>query len=491
MPFIYDKNCILVIEKDGFMVFSSLVFLFIFLPVTLLIYFLSPRKIKNIVLLMASLIFYAWGEPVYIFLMLFSSVVDYIHGLLIEKFRDNDRKAKLVVLSSVIINLGLLSFFKYSGFLIENINYLIGTNLISPDLPLPIGISFYTFQTMSYTIDVYRREAPVQKSPIALATYVTLFPQLIAGPIVRYQTVAKQINNRKVTLDKFAEGIQRFVLGLGKKVLLANNIGMLWSTIQNTSINDLTVMTAWLGIIAFSFQIYFDFSGYSNMAIGLGKMFGFDFLENFNYPYVSQSITEFWRRWHMSLGTWFKDYVYIPLGGNKVSRVKIYRNLFIVWFLTGLWHGASWNFVAWGLYFGIIIAIEKAGLLRLLKNTWKPLRHIYVIFLLLIGWVLFVFDDLSIGTSYLKVMFGLNNANLFDTQFLYYLYNYIVLLTALVIGSTPLVKKIHTKAVERLEGVQKVFYENFAIAFIFFGVLFLSTAYLVDATYNPFLYFRF
>lgn len=491
MPFIYDKNCILVIEKDGFMVFSSLVFLFIFLPVTLLIYFLSPRKIKNIVLLMASLIFYAWGEPVYIFLMLFSSVVDYIHGLLIEKFRDNDRKAKLVVLSSVIINLGLLSFFKYSGFLIENINYLIGTNLISPDLPLPIGISFYTFQTMSYTIDVYRREAPVQKSPIALATYVTLFPQLIAGPIVRYQTVAKQISNRKVTLDKFAEGIQRFVLGLGKKVLLANNIGMLWSTIQNTSINDLTVMTAWLGIIAFSFQIYFDFSGYSDMAIGLGKMFGFDFLENFNYPYISQSITEFWRRWHMSLGTWFKDYVYIPLGGNKVSKIKVYRNLFIVWFLTGLWHGASWNFVAWGLYFGIIIAIEKAGLLRLLKNTWKPLRHIYVIFLLLIGWVLFVFDDFSIGISYLKVMFGLNNANLFDTQFLYYLYNYIVLLTALVIGSTPLVKKIHTKAVERLEGVQKVFYENFAVAFIFFGVLFLSTAYLVDATYNPFLYFRF
>ncbi|WP_066496769.1 MBOAT family O-acyltransferase [Abyssisolibacter fermentans] len=473
------------------MVFSSLVFLFIFLPIVLLIYFLSPKKMKNIVLLIASLIFYAWGEPIYIFLMLFSSVVDYIHGLLIDKFRNNDRKAKLVVLSSVIINLSLLSFFKYGSFFIDNINHLIGTNFTAPNLPLPIGISFYTFQTMSYTIDVYRKEAPVQKNPISLATYVTLFPQLIAGPIVRYQTVAKQINNRKETIDRFAVGIKRFIFGLGKKVLLANNIGLLWSQIQNTSINDLTVLTSWLGVIAFSFQIYFDFSGYSDMAIGLGKMFGFDFLENFNYPYISQSITEFWRRWHMSLGTWFKDYVYIPLGGNKVGKTKMYINLFLVWFLTGLWHGASWNFVFWGLYFGFIIAIEKAFLLRLLNNLYRPIRHTYVIFVLLLSWVLFVFDDLSTGLSYLKVMLNLNNANLFDTQFLYYLCNYSILIIALVICSTPAIKNVHTKLLENLSEKHKVFYENIVIPFICFGILFISTAYLVDATYNPFLYFRF
>ncbi len=346
------------------MVFSSLTFLFIFLPVTLTLYFISPKKFKNVVLLITSLIFYAWGEPIYIFLMIFSSIVDYFHGLLIEKFRNENKKAKFVVLSSVVINLGLLSFFKYSDFLIDNFNHLFNTGFDTLDLPLPIGISFYTFQTMSYTIDVYRKEAPVQRSPLALATYVTLFPQLIAGPIVRYQTVAEQINDRKETIDKFADGVKRFIIGLGKKVLLANNIGMLWSEIQATNINDLTILTAWLGVFAFSFQIYFDFSGYSDMAIGLGKMFGFDFLENFNYPYISQSITEFWRRWHISLGTWFKDYVYVSLGGNKVSKIKMYRNLFIVWFLTGLWHGASWNFIVWGLYFGIIIAIEKAGLLK-------------------------------------------------------------------------------------------------------------------------------
>ncbi|MCK4260774.1 MAG: MBOAT family protein [Halanaerobiales bacterium] len=473
------------------MVFSSLVFLFIFLPVTLFLYFLVPRKIKNIILLFASLVFYAWGEPVYIFLMIFSSVVDYIHGLLIEKFRDEDKKAKLVVLSSVIINLSVLSFFKYADFCIENINYILGTSFISLNLPLPIGISFYTFQTMSYTIDVYRKDAPVQKSPIALATYVTLFPQLIAGPIVRYQTIAEQINNRKENFDKFAVGIRRFIIGLGKKVLLANNIGLLWNEIQKTNVNDLTVFTAWIGILAFGFQIYFDFSGYSDMAIGLGKMFGFDFLENFNYPYISQSITEFWRRWHISLGTWFRDYVYIPLGGNRVSKLKKYRNLFLVWFLTGLWHGASWNFIIWGLYFGIIIGIEKAGLLRMLEVSWKPVRHIYVIFLLLIGWVLFVFDDISMGQAYLRVMLSMNHVDLFDTQFIYYIYNYIILLFVLVISATPLIKNSHIALLQKLKGKKKVFYENVIMPIIYFIIFFLSTIYLVDASFNPFLYFRF
>lgn len=473
------------------MVFSSLVFLFIFLPITLLLYFLFLKKIKNIILLIASLIFYAWGEPVYIFLMIFSSIVDYIHGVLIEKYRHEDKKAKRVVLSSVIINLSLLSFLKYADFVIANINHLFGTSFISPNLPLPIGISFYTFQTMSYTIDVYRGDAPVQKSPIALATYVTLFPQLIAGPIVRYQTVAEQINNRKESIDKFAIGVRRFIIGLGKKVLLANNIGMLWSKIQNTNINDLTILTAWLGMLAFSFQIYFDFSGYSDMAIGLGKMFGFDFLENFNYPYISQSISEFWRRWHISLGSWFKDYVYIPLGGNRVKKISIYRNLFIVWFLTGLWHGSSWNFVLWGLYFGVIIAIEKAWLLKFLDGICRPIRHLYVIFLLLIGWILFVFENFSTGVDYLKVMFGIKQISLLNTQFIYYIYTHFILIIVLIIASTPFIKKSHTALLKRLNSTQKVIYENIMIPVIYFVILFLSTAYLVDATYNPFLYFRF
>ncbi len=473
------------------MVFSSLVFLFSFLPIILLFYYITPQKTKNIILLIASLIFYAWGEPVYILLMIFSSIVDYIHGLLIEKFRDNEYKAKLVVLSSVIINLGLLSFFKYGDFFIENINTIIGTSFNSLDLPLPIGISFYTFQTMSYTIDVYRKQAPMQKSPIALATYVTLFPQLIAGPIVRYQTIAEQINERKESIDQFAEGVKRFIVGLGKKVLLANNIGLLWNEIQSINISDLTVLTAWLGIIGFSFQIYFDFSGYSDMAIGLGKMFGFDFLENFNYPYISQSITEFWRRWHISLGTWFKDYVYIPLGGNRVSKRRTYLNLFIVWLLTGFWHGASWNFVLWGLYFGVIIAIEKAGLLKRLEGLYKPIRHIYVVVLLIIGWVLFAFEDITIVYNYLRVMFGLNKVELFDSQSIYYLFSYLAIFIVLIIASTPFVRDRHKVILNRLKGKHKEFYQHIVITGIYFTILFLSTAYLVDASYNPFLYFRF
>ena len=470
------------------MVFSSLVFLFIFLPITLLLYFLAPRKIRNIILLVVSLVFYAWGEPIYILLMIFSSIVDYTHGMLIEKYREQDKKAKLVVLSSVIINLSLLGFFKYADFMILNINNIFGTTLSELNLPLPIGISFYTFQTMSYTIDVYRRQAPVQKNPIALATYVTLFPQLIAGPIVRYQTIADQINNRKETVDKFAIGLERFILGLGKKVLLANNIGLLWNQIQNTGFDDLTILTAWLGIIAFGFQIYFDFSGYSDMAIGLGKMFGFDFLENFNYPYISTSITEFWRRWHISLGSWFRDYVYIPIGGNRVSKLKVYRNLFVVWFLTGLWHGASWNFVLWGLYFGLIIAAEKAFLLKFINRLWKPIRHVYALLLILIGWVLFSFDNLTDGIEYLKIMFGLGGVPIMNNQFVYYLYTNLILIIILIILSTPVIKK---KYEMQVKGHANSKLQTIVVPSILFLILFISTAYLVDSTYNPFLYFRF
>lgn len=472
------------------MVFSSLEFLFVFLPITLMLYYFAPKNIKNLILLIMSLIFYAWGEPVYIFLMIFSSVVDYIHGILIEKFRYDSRKAKLIVMSSVIINIGLLSFFKYSNFIIQNINDLFKTGFNGIDLPLPIGISFYTFQTMSYTIDVYRGEAPVQKNPISLAMYVTLFPQLIAGPIVRYQTIAEQIENRKENIEKFACGIKRFIIGLGKKVLLANNIGMLWNEIQHTCINDLSVLTAWIGIIAFSFQIYFDFSGYSDMAIGLGKMFGFDFPENFDYPYISQSISEFWRRWHISLSTWFRDYIYIPLGGNRVGDIKTYRNIFVVWLLTGFWHGASWNFAIWGIYFGIILSLEKIGLLKLLNRVWKPLRHIYVIFLLLIGWGLFAFDDLHIGYNYIKVMFYASNVKIIDAQFISYMASNIILFIVLCIMSTPFIKNIHSYVIKRSK-INNLFYENIIIPITYFVIILVSTAYLVDSVYNPFLYFRF
>ena len=470
------------------MVFSSLVFLFVFLPMTLLLYFVVSRNYRNFILLIVSLIFYAWGEPVYIILMLFSTVVDFIHGLLVERYANNPKKAKRVVLSSVMINLGLLIFFKYSGFIISNINSLLGTTFVVPEIALPIGISFYTFQTMSYTIDVFRKDAPAQKNIINLGAYVTMFPQLIAGPIVRYQTVAEQLNHRKETQSLFASGVERFVIGLGKKVLLANNIGLLWSQISSMAISELTVMTSWLGVIAFGLQIYFDFSGYSDMAIGLGRMFGFELLENFNYPYISQSITEFWRRWHISLGTWFRDYVYIPLGGNRKGKWRTYLNVFIVWFLTGLWHGASWNFILWGLYFGVIITIEKVFLMKWLSYAPRLIRHFYTLMLLVIGWGLFAFENLSYLKDYFRVMFGFNEVALYNQTTLYYLMTNAVLLIILMIASTPLFKLIYQKVKQSKRGeVLEVI-----IAPVFYLlILILSTAYLVDSSYNPFLYFRF
>ncbi len=459
------------------MVFSSLTFLFVFLPIVISIYFAAPSKFKNLVLFISSLIFYAWGEPVYILLMIFSTIVDYINGILVDKYSHDKNKSKKFVIISVIINLSLLCIFKYADFIILTINGFIGTDIPLLKLPLPIGISFYTFQTMSYTIDVYRKEAPVQRNIISLGAYVSLFPQLIAGPIVRYQTIAEQINTRKETLDKFGEGVSRFLIGLGKKVLIANNIGMLWNIIQSSSINNLSVLSLWFGISAFSLQIYFDFSGYSDMAIGLGKMFGFDFLENFNYPYISQSITEFWRRWHISLGSWFKDYVYIPLGGNKKGKFKTYRNLFIVWFLTGLWHGASWNFVIWGLYFGVIITLEKIFLINILKKAPKFFRHLYTTLILFISWVFFNFEEMSEGIEYLKGMFGFKELPIIDVNFLYYLTNYAVVFIVGIICATPIAKK---------------FIKNKTIyALILFVIYFLSIAYLVDSSFNPFLYFRF
>jgi len=470
------------------MVFSSLVFLFVFLPIVLLIYFASPKKLKNLVLLISSLIFYAWGEPVYIFIMIISSIVDYTHGLIIEKNRLNKSKAKMALVSSILINLGLLSFFKYADFLIVNINNIAGTSFTVMNLPLPIGISFYTFQTMSYTIDVYRGKVKAQRNPIALATYVTLFPQLIAGPIVRYSTIAEQLENRTSDLKHVGEGIRRFIAGLGKKVLIANNVGWIWSEILKTDMAELSVATAWLGLFAFGLQIYFDFSGYSDMAIGLGKIFGFDFMENFNYPYISKSITEFWRRWHMSLSTWFKDYVYIPLGGSRGSKIAHIRNILIIWFITGLWHGASWNFVLWGLYFGIIITIEKIVYDKLSLRIPYFIRHFYVIVLLLIGWVLFLFEDLSAGMNYYKVIFGLNGNAIIDSQFIYYIYSNLVVLVVGIIGSTPLMKHFKNRLYQNIE--EKIS-TKIAISTYYVLILFISAIFLVEAGFNPFLYFRF
>ncbi len=468
------------------MVFSSLFFLFVFLPLILTVYYLVPVRCRNFILFISSLIFYAWGEPVYILIMLFSAIVNYTHGILLSRYEKKHNMARPALFSSIFINAGLLCFFKYSDFLLQILNSILWTSLAGPGLPLPIGISFYTFQALSYIIDVYRRDTPAQQNFIAFGTYISLFPQLIAGPIVRYQTVSEQLVQRMEGLDDFGEGVRRFVAGLGKKVLLANNMGLLWAEIQRAPASELPVLTAWLGIIAFALQIYFDFSGYSDMAIGLGKMFGFTFPENFHYPYISQSMTEFWRRWHISLGTWFRQYVYIPLGGNRSGQPALYRNLFIVWFLTGLWHGAAWNFVLWGLYCGFIIALEKAFLLKRLRLAPRFLRHAYAVFLILLGWILFAFDSIPSGIHYLQAMFGQSGGGFFDQQAIYYCYTHAMLILIALLAATPL---IHNVKLKLLEKSTALYYTTAAASCLL--VLLLSTAYLVDTTYNPFLYFRF
>lgn len=474
--------------RRGTLVFSSITFLFYFLPLVLLAYYISPKKIRNGILFFFSLVFYAWGEPVYVVLMFFSTLVDYIHGFFVDKYRGT-KKAKLFVVSSVIINLGLLGIFKYSDFVIGNFNLLFGSHVPLPHLALPIGISFYTFQTMSYTIDVYRGDAKVQKNIISFGAYVALFPQLIAGPIVRYSTVAEQLDSRRENTDLFGKGISRFVTGLGKKVLLANNIGLLWSQISAMEISEMSVLAAWLGILAFSFQIYFDFSGYSDMAIGLGQMFGFQFLENFNYPYISKSITEFWRRWHISLGTWFKEYVYFPLGGNRKGPSKHIRNIAVVWLLTGIWHGASWNFLIWGAYYCVLLLIEKFFLSNWLNKAPGWLSHVYTLLAVLFGWVIFAFDSLPQGMRYMGYLFGAGGLPFADNTSIYLLVSNLFLLVILILGSTPLPAEAAKKLLGRLSRFTSLplIFSCCTAAFLFL----LSTAYLVDSTYNPFLYFRF
>ena len=460
------------------MVFSSFVFLLVFLPLILLLYYISPGRIKNLVLLLGSLLFYAWGEPVYVLIMLFSTVFDYTNGRLISYFKVGNRNpwAKAVLIVDICGNLGILGFFKYADFFIGTVNSLTGAGIGLLQIALPIGISFYTFQTMSYTIDVYRGQVPPQRNILDFATYVTLFPQLIAGPIVQYKTVAHELGKRRVGLEDFSEGVYRFSKGLAKKVLLANQIGSLWDTIS--SMQELTVATAWLGAIAYSFQIYFDFSGYSDMAIGLGRMFGFHFLENFDFPYVSKSITEFWRRWHISLGSWFREYVYIPLGGNRKGKLRQVMNLLIVWMLTGLWHGASWNFVLWGLYYGLLLILEKLFLSKILERLSGVLKHIYSLFLILLGWMIFAQTDMSRLGVYLKAMFGVG-VELVNSDFWYFLSCNGVLLVILVLCSMNVWKRIPQKMLGVCKPVLMVLF------------MALSFAFLVGDSYNPFLYFRF
>lgn len=467
------------------MVFSGLTFLLLFLPLVLLVYFAVPKKFKNAVLFIFSLIFYAWGEPIYMILMIFSTALDYTCGRAVEKYRGTS-KAKIGLVVSMCANLGLLCVFKYADFLIGTVNGIFGCQIPLTELPLPIGISFYTFQTMSYTIDVYRGEVRAQKNIISFGAYVALFPQLIAGPIVRYQTIAEQIDSRAHSFDKFGEGAKRFVCGLGKKVLLANNIGLLFDEISKSDLNSLSTVSAWLGVIAFGFQIYFDFSGYSDMAIGLGKIFGFDFCENFNYPFISKSITEFWRRWHISLGTWFRDYVYIPLGGNKKGLAVQLRNIAVVWLLTGFWHGASWNYVLWGAFFGIILIFEKFFLLKKLEKLPPLFGRIYTLVLVNISWTLFAFEDVSRGWGFLKAMFGFGRGFCGDTA-LYRLISYAPLLIICAFAAAPLGSGIYKRVSEKFSSAALCTAELTGMT----AVIFLSSAYLISGSYNPFLYFRF
>lgn len=466
------------------MLFSSIVFLFTFLPIILILYYLVPRPMKNVILLFGSLLFYAWGEPVYIFLMIFSILFNYICGLDIARNLKDPAAAKRSLIFTVAVNLCILGFFKYEGFVLDSLSAVLPVDIPYRAMALPIGISFYTFQILSYIIDVYRGHVKVQTNLLDFALYVTMFPQLIAGPIVQYADVDRQLHVRKESWGKFGEGSMFFIRGLAKKVLLANTIGMVYTEVAALAPGKVSVLSAWIGCISYAFQIYFDFSGYSDMAIGLGKMFGFEFLKNFDYPYISQSITEFWRRWHISLGSWFREYVYIPLGGNRVSVIKHLRNLLIVWFLTGLWHGAAWNFVAWGLYYGLILILEKYFLSRVLERLPAVIRHIYSLVLVLIGWVFFFSPTLGGAVDYIQLMFGVGANGLVDSEGLYLLTTNLLLLILLVIGSTPIVHRAYERV---MAGRGKIL----ANCVVYAAMFLLCIAYLVTETYNPFLYFRF
>ena len=467
------------------MVFSTPVFMFGFLTIVLTIYYVVPMKWRNAVLLCSSLFFYYWGEQNYTIIMILSTIIDYTHGWLVEYFKkkNRDNYARMAVASSVFFNLSILFVFKYWDFIANSLHNIGITAVPVLGIALPIGISFYTFQTMSYTIDVYRGDANRQKNIVHFGTFVTLFPQLIAGPIIKYKDVGEQIDQRKHSEEKFAQGVLRFMIGMAKKLLLANNIGQLWDAYKNMQVSEMSVFGAWLGIIAFSLQIYFDFSGYSDMAIGLGRIFGFEFMENFNYPYISKSITEFWKRWHISLSTWFKEYLYIPLGGNRCSRRRWLFNLFLVWSATGIWHGASWNYLIWGLFFFTILMLEKLWLAKYLVKCSVFWQHAYTIFILLISWTIFAIEDFNFLCEYFKVMFGFHIVPIWNQMTAYHLSNYGIILILAVFFATPASKIFWEKRSNKIKQILSVF-------FLILGLI-VCTAYLVASTYNPFLYFRF
>ncbi len=464
------------------MVFSDSVFLFMFLPLTLAVYYAVPFAFKNTVLFLTGLLFYAWGEPVYVLIMLLSTAIDYCAGRLMDRFDSNKNIRKATLLVSVVMNLSLLGIFKYGSFFIGSVNGIFGSAIPDPGLPLPIGISFFTFQSMSYTIDLYRRNIKVQKNFIDFAAFVTMFPQIVAGPIVRYEDVSAQLACRRIDLSSISDGITRFVCGMCKKVLIANSIGALWTDVKAQDYASMPAATAWLGIAAFTLQIYFDFSGYSDMAIGLGKMLGFDFPENFRYPYNSKSIAEFWRRWHITLGDWFKSYVYFPLGGSRGSTAATIRNTLIVWLLTGLWHGASWNFILWGLYYGVLIILEKFVFRRLLERTPSALRHILTMLAVVFGWVIFEITSPASELEFVKAMLGFGGS--FANSFtLNALHNYAVTFIAAIAISTGIPLKICKKLPEKRADTLSLVGEAAGMT--------ACIACLVDSGYNPFLYFNF
>lgn len=464
------------------MVFSSFIFLFVFLPVTLILYYVTPRRFRNLTLFVVDLIFYSWGEPMLVLLMLVSVLINYIAGILLAARRQKKGIRKLIFVTAIVLNLGLLGFFKYVGFIGETLNFVLPfVDIPVLQVSLPIGISFYTFQTMSYTIDVYRNTVKVQKNIISFGTYVSLFPQLIAGPIVRYSDVAEQLVNRRESLEQFTRGVKMFLIGLSKKVLLANQMDILWGMVRQDP--SAGALGAWVGIIAYTFQIYFDFSGYSDMAIGLGEMFGFEFMKNFNYPYISKSITEFWRRWHISLGTWFREYVYIPLGGNRKGLGRQIINMSVVWFLTGLWHGANWNFILWGVYFGIILIIEKTFMLKVLNKIPAVFGHIYAIILFVFGWVLFYFEDMGEMGAFIARLFGAEGF-MMSGDIVNVILAYLPLLVMAALISTPLFSFIYHK----IKSKPLVLVIDNVLCVL---ALLLCTSALASSAYNPFLYFKF
>lgn len=471
------------------MVFSSSTFLILFMPVTVILYYLlgSVTKninVKNVILLIASLVFYAWGEPVYIILMIISILFNFVIGKDIDHAREtgNEAMAKRKFILSIVFNIAVLGFFKYFGFLVDNVNALFHSQIRVPQLALPIGISFYTFQIMSYVIDLYRGKVKVQNNIFAFALYISLFPQLIAGPIVRYTDIENQLQHRKESLNKFAEGITRFTVGLGKKLILANTLGAVYSGIQELEIEQTSLLTAWIGIICYTLQIYFDFSGYSDMAIGLGRMFGFKFVENFNYPYIADSVTDFWRRWHISLSTWFREYVYIPLGGNRCKTPRVIFNLMVVWLLTGLWHGAAWNFIMWGVYYGILLILEKYVFGSLIEKMPAALRHILTMVIVMLGWVFFSAPTLTDAVNYIGAMFG-TGGGFVDSQAAYLLSSNWLPIIIGIFCATPVYKKVAERLPDKTVSKMRVI----AIPLL----LVVCIIFMISETYNPFLYFRF